>query len=187
MGSSRRVFFATSNNHKYREACEILGRCGITVDRLPAKGEELQLDSIPDVAEHAGLAAFRDYRRPLLVEDAGLSVAALNGFPGTYSSFVYRTIGLDGVLKLMKGAKNRSAEYTSAAAYVDGGGRAKVFVGTSKGTISTGRRGESGFAYDPIFIPVGHTKTYAQLGAAKSTMSHRYKSLTAFARWYLKQ
>lgn len=183
-----RVVFATSNDNKFREAELILSLYGITLERLPAKGEEIQSDSTPEIAEHAALSIYNKVKRPLLVEDSGIYVKALGGFPGSYSSYVYKTVGLDGMLRLMRGIKDREAKYVSAAVYVDEKGTTHVFVGEAKGVISSSKRGNEGFAYDPIFVPedwMSTRKTYAQLGTAlKSASSHRHQSLSTFAKWY---
>ena len=184
MPESSKVYFATSNVHKFQEASIALREFGMRVLRLPSKGTEVQSDDVSEIARLAAASAFKAYHRPLIVEDTRLSISALGGFPGAYGSYVYRTIGLNGVLRLMNSAKNRAAEFVSAVAYCDGTDQPTVFVGSLKGEIARVSRGVEGFGFDPIFIPEGRKETLAELPiAAKCRISHRSAALREFASW----
>ncbi|MFQ5998163.1 MAG: non-canonical purine NTP pyrophosphatase, partial [Candidatus Bathyarchaeia archaeon] len=113
----RTVLFATSNMHKLREATEILSKFKLRVTRASLKPIELQADDIRSIALTACESIIKKRRQPVLVEDSGLFVKGLGGFPGAYSSFVYRTIGVEGVLRLMDGRQARKAEFRSALAF----------------------------------------------------------------------
>ena len=89
-------------------------------------------------------------KTPLIVDDTGFSIDALNGFPGPYAAYVLNTIGNTGILKLMEGVTDRRARFTTAIAYADEQG-IQVFTGTIEGRITTSPRGSGGFGYDPIF------------------------------------
>ena len=110
----------------------------------------------------------------LLVEDSGLFIDSLSGFPGPYSSFVHKTIGLPGVLSLMSGETNRRAEFRAVAA-LSFQGNMLTSTGVCRGFISEKITGDSGFGYDPIFIPEEtNGRTCAQLSQdEKSSISHR--------------
>ena len=119
-----------------------------------------------------------------MVEDAGLFIEALKGFPGPYSSYVYKTLGVQGILKLMEGVKRREAYFLSAIAYAEPGLEPKVFLGKVEGFIVPEARGSKGFGFDPIFQPKGSEKTFAEMGVEeKNRFSHRAKALSALAEW----
>ena len=94
------VFFATGNIHKFNEVRSILSRFGFAVAMLRLKGEEIQSDSLKEIAEKSVSNAYMRCRLPIFVEDAGLFVDALDGFPGPYAAYVYNTIENKGILKL---------------------------------------------------------------------------------------
>ena len=89
----RLIFFVTNNIHKFNEARRVLSEYNIAVAMLRMKPPEIQDDNLENIAKFSALEASRRIRLPLIVEDAGLFIDALNGFPGPYSSYVYRTIG----------------------------------------------------------------------------------------------
>ena len=114
----------------------------------------------------------------IMVEDSGLFIDSLDGFPGAYSSFVEGTVGLDGILRLLEDAGDRGAEYR-AVAIVDSEGRTWQANGICRGRISKEMLGSGGFGYDPIFVPdEGDGRTCAQMSAEeKSPISHRGQAL----------
>jgi len=184
MRGSARVWFATSNDHKYEEASYVLTSLGIGIGRLPSKGDELQSEDPSEIAMHAAKAAYTEYRRPLFVEDTGLFIGTLGGFPGTSASYVFKTVGQRGVLRLMEEAADRHAEFISAVAYSDGHSRPRVFTGRLSGTIARRSLGQKGFGFDPIFIPQGGGVTLAQLDMRqKCQISHRAVALKSLASW----
>ena len=178
------VAFATSNTHKFREASFILEDSGIRLSRLPSKGTEIQSDDVSEIARIAAADAFQKYRRPLFVEDTMLSVDELNGFPGTYSAYVYKSIGPAGVLKLLEGTGTRGGEFDSCVAFVSEGRPPITFVGRLRGSIASRARGRGGFGFDSVFIPTGSVKTLAEMSMAeKCEVSHRSKAIRALASW----
>jgi len=143
---------------------------------------ELRSDDVAKIAEGKARFAFDALRVPVLVDDTGFSVDALNGFPGPYAAFVLHTIGYQGILKLMEGVEERGARFTTAIAYSDEKG-VQVFSGMIEGTIARKPRGAGGFGYDPIF-QYG-TLTLAELPLAeKSRISHRAQALARFRDWF---
>lgn len=128
-------------------------------------------------------ALFKKMKKPLIVEDSGLFIQSLNGFPGAYSAWVQKKIGNSGILKLLAGSPDRSAYFKSCVAYADRRGVRK-FCGEVRGSICGMERGKGGFGYDPIFVPEGWTKTFAESETLKNRLSHRTNAFTAFARWY---
>lgn len=159
----------------------MLGRRGITIRRLDFHYREIRSDNLEEVARDAVLAAFELCRAPVFVEDAGLFIDALNGFPGTYSGWVQKKLGNAGILKLLEGEADRSARFEAVIAYHDGF-RVSCFAGRCDGDISDMERGRGGFGFDPIFVPRGHPQTFAENIELKNNLSHRYKSLLEFSK-----
>ncbi len=177
---------ATSNEGKFREVSLVLHRFGINLDRLPGKGVEIQSDDIGEVAKFAATEAARAYRKPLIVEDTGLFINPLGGFPGSYTSFAFRSIGLEGVLKLLVGKEERRARFESAVAYCEPDGEPRLFRGSVRGRIAKGAFGREGFGFDPIFIPDGRRVTMAEMKIEeKCRVSHRAAATTRFGAWYV--
>ena len=183
------VFFATGNINKFNEARSILSEYNIAVGMLRVKAVEIQSSSIIKIAEHSVMDAFKRCHLPVIVEDAGLFIEALDGFPGPYAAYAYRTIHNEGILKLMKNVENRRALFQSAIAYCDSSACLPVcFQGEAKGEITQKMRseqGKSGFGFDPIFQPSGSKKTFAEMTIEeKNGFSHRAKAVQKFAEWY---
>jgi len=184
MPGSPSVWFATSNDHKFQEASFILKELRIDLSRIPTKGLEVQSDDPSEVAAHAAAGAYRTSLKPLFVEDTGLFIESLRGFPGTCASFAFQTLGLKGILKLMEGISVRDAEFVSAVAYCDGSSEPHVFVGRLKGRMTLHPLGERGFGFDPVFVPAGARGTLAQITfAEKCAISHRGSALRTFGEW----
>jgi len=151
------------------------------------KTMEIQDDSLENIAKASAMDAAKKCGLPIIVEDAGLFINSLNGFPGPYSSYVNRTIGVEGILILMKNIENRSAYFLSIVVFYDpANGELRAFHGKVEGEIAEEARGESGFGFDPIFIPVeGDGRTFAEMGTeGKNKLSHRARALRKFAEWY---
>ena len=177
--SERTVTFVTGNAHKLAEAAALLSPCGITVRQADLGYPEVQADSLEEVAL-AGIAwCMEKLKKPCLLEDAGLFIKALGGFPGPYSRYVHETIGNAGIIRLMEGAQDRSAVFRSVIAYHDGT-EPHLFIGETLGHISTRLEGTRGFGYDPLFVPTGYDLTFGQMEQQeKNAVSHRGKSLRA--------
>jgi XTP/dITP diphosphohydrolase len=180
------AYFVTSNIHKFQEACYILSECKIAAAKLKVEAVEIQDDSLENIAKYSALDAVKNCGLPVFVEDAGLFVEALQGFPGPYSRYVYDTVGVEGILKLMKNIENRGAYFMSVIAFGSPKEQPVCFVGKVEGKISLQKRGTAGFGYDPVFIPLeGDGRTFAEMTTAqKNRVSHRAEALRKFAEWY---
>ncbi len=120
------------------------------------------------------------------MEDSGLFIPTLKGFPGPYSSYIYKTLGLEGVLRLMDNSQDRKAYFQSTIAIRLEDGTSRTFSGRVYGTISRRVRGKSGFGFDPIFVPRGESRTFGEMTqAVKNKCSHRARTFEEFAKWYL--
>jgi len=186
------VFFATNNINKFNEARWVFSEHKIAVGMLRVKNLEIQSESLEEIAKTSVIVAFRNCNMPVIVEDAGLFVEMLNGFPGPYAAYVYKTIGNAGLLRLMENIKTRKAFFKSVVAYYSADCNSPLcFEGESLGEIINEERrsvNEHGFGFDPIFKPANSNKTFAEMSITeKNKYSHRAKALHKFAEWYKKQ
>ena len=180
MQQSFDLFFVSSNTDKYNEAKKILNFFGIDLGFLKYNLEEIQSNSLKDIALKKAKQAFLKCKKPVIIEDDGLFINSLDGFPGPYSSYIFKTIGNKGILNLLN--YNRKANFVSIITYCDKK-TLQSFYGKLDGTISKSQKG-NGWGYDPIFIPKNIKKTFAELDD-KNKLSHRYKALKKFSNWYL--
>jgi XTP/dITP diphosphohydrolase len=183
------IFFATNNIHKFNEARKVLSDQGLAVGMLKVKAVEIQSDTLSEIASASSVDAFKRCHLPVIVEDAGLFLEALNGFPGPYSAYVYKTLGNAGVLKLMENTKNRKAKFQSAIAYCDNMSSPPVcFEAESIGEMTKKERCgnlKPSFGFDPIFKPLESMKTFAEMTIEeKNCFSHRAVAIRKFANWY---
>ena len=177
-----RLAFVTSNLGKVEEARKYFEPLGVEVYQLRFSYPEIQADTLEEVAEYGARWLAERIDGPFFLDDSGLFVDALNGFPGVYSAYVYKTLGYSGILKLLKGETNRKAHFKSVIAYWDG--ELHIFTGRVDGEITTGPRGSGGFGFDPVFKPDGFDKTFAEMTTEeKNRISHRGRALRAFAEW----
>ena len=180
------LLFATSNLGKVREAALVLSKFGIVLKAVAVSKVEIQSPSLREIAVYAARTAYRAVKRPIVVEDSGLFIDALNGFPGPYSSYVYSTIGLRGILKLLDGVEDRRARFVAVAALAVSEDDVYVFEGSVEGSISLGIRGDKGFGFDPIFIPSGYSRTFGEMDIdEKTSCSHRGKAFRELGVWVL--
>ncbi|MCF3653350.1 MAG: XTP/dITP diphosphatase [Aigarchaeota archaeon] len=183
-----RFVVVTSNLGKAREFESIFSEYGLSFRIEPIKTPEIQAVDLRIIAEQSAIYAYDILREPVLVEDAGLFIDALNGFPGPFSSYVYKAIGIRGILKLMEDVEDRRARFLSVIAfYTPMIGGVKIFTGEVEGYIAREPRGSSGFGFDPIFIPAeGDGKTFAEQSVEeKNKLSHRARAARKFAEWML--
>jgi XTP/dITP diphosphohydrolase len=176
------IVFATGNKHKFDEASSILADAGVSLIQHPLRHREIRSESLEEIARESVEAAFAQVRKPVFVEDSGLFIESLNGFPGAYSAWALQKLGLAGILRLMDGIGDRSASFRACIAFHDGE-RVHAFSGECKGRVSGQERGEEGFGYDPIFVPQGQEKTFAENITLKNNISHRYKTLLEFSKF----
>ena len=189
------LVIATKNRHKLNELHRILAAAGLDIELLGADA----FPDLPDIAEtessFAGNALLkaREIARvtglPAVADDSGLCVDALNGMPGIFSARWSGRHGDDAAnLALLLGQladvpdSRRTAAFHCAAALALPDGPERVVEGTIDGTIIREPRGENGFGYDPVFVPLGYDVTTAQMPSeAKDSISHRGRALQALA------
>ena len=158
------IYFITSNKGKVLEVNKKFSDIDIEVVQKDIGYPEIQADSLEEVAQFGVEHIQKQFNHPFILEDAGLFIDALDGFPGVYSAYVFYRIGCSGILKLLAEIYDkRKATFKSVFGYGRPGKKPKFFIGESRGTILKKAVGEHGFGYDPIFIPDGESKTFAQM------------------------
>ena len=181
------IKFVTGNKHKFKEAKDIMENYEIELLWIPLPIDEIQSDSLEEVAVSKVLSAIKIVNPPFIVEDTGLFIKALNGFPGPFASYVFEKLGLDNILKLMYGIENREAMFIAIGALVFDTNIFKIFRGEVTGEIAYEKRGRHGFGYDPIFKPSGEKDTLAQLSInEKNMLSHRGKLFRKISEYIIK-
>ncbi|MFX1483178.1 MAG: XTP/dITP diphosphatase [Promethearchaeota archaeon] len=182
--SRDRLALVTMNKNKLKEIAPVFKKYNIEFETASIEKHEIRSDSVAEIARTAARAAFDTLQQPVVVDDTGFFVTSLNGFPGAYAAFVLKSIGYEGILVLMKGKKNRASEFRTAVGFCDGA-HLKTFEGLMSGSLANEPAGNGGFGYDPIFVPDGYTKTYAELSfEEKVSISHRTRAFEEFLKWY---
>lgn len=172
----------TSNAGKAAEVSAFFNGL-LEVDHVALEVPEHRSSDVAEIARNKAHYAYSQLNTPLIVDDTGFFIDALNGFPGTYAAFVLNSIGNAGILKLMEGISDRNARFKTGIAYADEQD-IQVFTGTLEGTIARNPRGNNGFGYDPIF-EVGRM-TLAEISIEeKSRISHRAGALSSFHDWFI--
>ena len=175
------ILFGTSNQHKLKEARAILESEKYSIKHYEIDLLEIQDNSLEKIAYHS-LINLPEMDFPIFVEDTGLFIKKLNGFPGPYASQTFKSIGNEGILKLMKDENDRDAYFESYIAFKDTHGEIKTFQGICKGQIAKKNQGTE-WGFDPIFIPISQKYnpnhlTFSQLGEeTKNLLSHRSQAL----------
>jgi len=183
------IVFVTGNEGKMAELVEKTKELDIKFIQRNLGYPEIQAETLEDVARYGVEYVKTHLSSPFILEDAGIFIDALQGFPGVYSKYVFYTIGLTGILKLLAHipTEERTATFRSVYAYGEPALETQLFTGECSGTIITESRGKNGFGYDPIFMPYGSTKTFAEMNSQeKNRFSHRGKAITQLIH-YLKK
>lgn len=173
-----KILVATKNQHKLREIKHILGipvkACGLQVRE---DGKTFEMNAIKKAR-----AVARKYKEIAIADDSGLMVDCLKGKPGVrsarYASPPTPPNLCCKLLKAMKNCRNRRAKFVCVIALAYPNGQIKTFRGEVKGKIIEEMRGKHGFGYDPVFVPNGYKKTFAEMSSAfKNRISHRARAL----------
>ncbi len=174
----RELNLITSNPGKLREYRELLSE-RFHVNMKSLEYPEIQADTLEEVVCHA-LEGLQEYS-PVIIDDSGLFIDALKGFPGVYSAYVMDTLGCDGILKLMEQENDRKANFRCVVGLLDE--EIEIFTGDCPGEIVRSKRGTGGFGYDPIFVPSGYDHTFAEMSVQeKNLVSHRGRAMRALIK-----
>lgn len=165
--------FVSGNLDKWREASRILGR---PLERQALELDEIQAPTTREVALAKARLAYARLARPVIVEDAGIELPALGGFPGPFIKFWEQLGGLNSICRAADGLGDRRVIAVCALAICDEQG-AEVVEGRVHGTLASEPRGTNGFGWDAIFIADGERRTFGELsGAEKDERSHRRRA-----------
>lgn len=188
------LIFATHNDHKVKEVAQMLPSY-LTMKSLTDINFHDEIDETGKTFEENALlkakTIFDKTNKNIFADDSGLVVDALDGAPGVYSAR-YAGTGKDAdnvakALKELEGKTNRKAYFISIFCLILNG-KEYFFEGKVNGTISTEILGEDGFGYDPIFIPDGYSKSFAQMTAEeKNNISHRGLAVKKLSDFLTKQ
>ena len=192
----KKIVFATHNEHKLDEVRTMLEPLGYKV----LGAGDLNLPDIEETGntfkENALLKAYEAYKYtslPVLAEDTGLCIRALDNAPGIYTKRYAEKNGgfpkvFEKLAECLANVTDRSAYFNCTMALVIDETQAEVFEGIFEGEIIDTPRGGNGFGYDPVFVPKGYDKTVAQLtDSEKNTISHRYLALQKVVEYLKKQ
>jgi XTP/dITP diphosphohydrolase len=175
------VTFVSSNPGKWPEVRAVLAEEGVSSRWRRRTLPEVQAETLEEVAE-SKLAAVRDLPGYVLVEDSGLFIPSLAGFPGVYSAHFLKVWGFGPMLELLR-RRDRHA-YFRAVAGLRRGRKVWTFAGEVHGTIARRPAGSHGFGYDPIFVPTGWKRTFAEVPAEeKNAISHRARAVRKVGRF----
>ncbi|HYY48828.1 MAG TPA: XTP/dITP diphosphatase [Thermoplasmata archaeon] len=173
------IAFVTTNQEKFREVSAVLGEAGVKLVHADRSYPEIQADRLEKVVRFAATVLDDQIRGDYLIDDSGFFVDHLGGFPGVYSSYVYKRIGCAGILKLLDGVRARGAAFETVFLLRRGEAH-EVFHGECRGTVAEGERGKGGFGFDPIFVPERASKTFGEMTLAeKNAVSHRARAAAA--------
>lgn len=181
------IVLATGNKHKLKEVREILSPHHIIVyglSDLASKLEDVE-ENGTTYAENALIKAKAVQKittMPIISDDSGLEIKALNNEPGIHSARYAESLGghdnaIKEILKRLEDKKDRSARFVCDIVLLNVDTKPLIFEGVAEGTIAKEKMGEGGFGYDPIFISKETGKCFALLGEEKNTVSHRAKAL----------
>jgi len=171
------IQFITTNEGKFREVFEKLLEHGIRIEHLDRGYPEIQADSLEKIVRFGATVLEDEVEGDYFIDDSGLFVDALGGFPGPYSVYAFKRIGCAGILKLLEGVARRSAAFQTAL-LLRHRGDIHVFRGECLGEIADRQRGKGGFGFDPIFVPQGESRTFGEMTVAeKNRHSHRARAV----------
>lgn len=176
-----KIHFLSSNQFKINEVKAILESAGAHVEAHPKKIEELQTEDVVRLVRDKVLKAFDAIGRPVLVEHTGLSIEYLNGLPGGLTQIFWDNLLADKVCELFGSAGRDKVIAKTTLAYCDGK-KVQIFHGEIQGSIAPAPRGPQDFQWDCVFVPEGHTKTFAEMGAQKNEISMRRIALDQLAK-----
>lgn len=155
------INYVTKNYAKAESARQFFENFGIRINQIKMDTVEIQSDKIEEIAKFSAEYASKKLNLPVLKNDTGFFVEALDGFPGAYSHFVEDKIGYEGLLKLMEGKENRKAYFLEVFALSFQNGETKLFTCKTYGTLALTGQGDFGWGWDHIFIPDGETNVLA--------------------------
>lgn len=180
-----KLTIVTGNTKKYTEMSRALADLGIETERMDGDIDEIQnLDGAKVVADKA-LKAYALAEKPVLVDDSGIYFEQYKNFPGTYSKYLFKAIGYDGIFKLVK--EGDKATFICYVAYMDGMLAAPMVMrGVYPGTITEDfpRDETNEMPYAPMYVPHNSVVRMSDMTPEERSLDHRHQALKAFAEWF---
>lgn len=174
--------FLSGNELKIRETQTILGSAGATVVPVNRKIHELQTDNVAVLVKDKLIKAFELVGRAVFVEHTGLQLAGLNNFPGGLTQVFWDTLKAEAFAALVNRLESQVVVAKTTIGYCDGR-RFHFFEGEIKGKVPVSPAGPRDFQWDPVFVPDGDHRTFAEMGEEKNKLSMRRIALDRFAKF----
>lgn len=182
------IYFVSSNKHKIQEITAIAMEFGIKIIpknmELKEEGNELE-----KIAKFKADYAWNKIKKPLIVEDTGVYFNAYNNFPGHTAKRTFYSLGLKGLLRLIKPAKNKRAVFKTVICFKSSKSKSKIFSGELHGKLLTKLSGlnKDVLPYEKMFVPNGFSKALALIDRkTKNRFSHRALASRKFFKWISK-
>jgi XTP/dITP diphosphohydrolase len=183
------LYFATGSSSKFEEVKRYIGKHEPSIELLQYSGdiEEIQSLDQKTIAVDKVKKAWLALRQPVIVDDAGVYFTAYKNFPGTFAKFIYHSLGLDGIFRLIDN-NNNGAYFSLTLVYVDSDESCKIFEGRCDGTIVSPSRvaARPDFPWHAIFLPNGSKKIYSEMFGTPEfdAYSARIQALQKFLDWF---
>ena len=188
----KKLVFATNNQHKLEEIRAILGS-KLEILSLADIGCDADIPETAETLEGNALIkahyVYDNYKLDCFADDTGLEVDALHGLPGVHTArYAYPDrhdpdANMIKLLEALRENNDRNARFRTVIALIEKG-KEHLFEGVVEGVIAREKSGTQGFGYDPVFIPEGNSKTFAELGEdIKNTISHRARAVQKLAEY----
>lgn len=176
--------FITSNTNKAAQLSQWLAH---PIEHLALDLDEIQTTDLTELVTHKARQAYAQIHQPVLVEDTAVNFNAFGNLPGPFIKFFLQELELEQICRLLDPFADRSATIIAVYGLCQDGDQVEIFRGESTGTIPQHPIGDGGFGWNPIFIPDGSTKSFAQMTTEEvKPFNHRAKATEKLAA-YLKQ
>lgn len=180
--------YVTTNKGKFKDILDFVAQhpeCPFSVTQNALEVEEFQSDDQQEIVTKKALAAWNELKTPLLIEDAGIFFEKYHNFPGTFSKYIFKSLGFEGLTKLYEPGDR--AYFKLMLCYIENAETLHFFEGRCEGSLILPHQGmNAALPYQVIFVPDGATKTYQQLtdNGEKTPFAFRNKAFQAFVDWF---
>jgi XTP/dITP diphosphohydrolase len=171
--------FLTKNDPKFQEFTKLFLGTGYSIRKAPIPIEEIQTEDMEALVSDKVIKAYEKLRRPVFVDHTGLHLDVLAGFPGGLTEIFWNRLKNERLAQLFGNTAVTAVTAVTLIGYCDGKSLS-VFRGEVAGMIALEPRGPDVFQWDPVFIPDGHSKTFAELGDEKNQISMRHLAVNQF-------
>ncbi|MHA1269833.1 MAG: non-canonical purine NTP pyrophosphatase [Candidatus Helarchaeota archaeon] len=183
--------FITSNNWKLKIANNYASNYNLNFNQINIKLKEIQSEDIIEIAIEKAKSAYNIINKEYIIEESCFSIEKLNGFPGSYTSYIEKTLGLKNIYKILKNLRVKIVEYTSILVFHNGNNNFKIFKARIRGNLI--KKFTEGQFFSEIFIPFGFTESLYNLTNDNKKLdlfvrkTSEINSYSKFIKWYLKK